>query len=57
MADEVKLLSLRHKLKCLKEKQKQIEAEINDTKEQITFKQNKLLKEKQNEPKQIERVF
>lgn len=57
MADEVKLLILRHKLRCLKEKQRQIEAEIEDTKEQITFKRNKLLKEKQNEPKQIERIF
>ena len=57
MADEVKLLLLRHKLKCLKEKQRQIEAEIEDTKEQIAFKRNKLLKEKQNEPKQIERIF
>ena len=37
MADEVKLLLLRHKLKCLKEKQKQIEAEIEDTKKQITL--------------------
>ena len=51
MADEVKLLLLRHKLKCLKEKQRQIEAEIEDTKEQIAFKRNELLKEKQNEPK------
>ena len=57
MSNEAKLLVLRHKLRCLKEKQKQIETEIEDTKEQITFKQNKLLKEKQNEPKQIERVF
>ena len=57
MSNEVKLLLLRHKLKCLKEKQKQIESEIEDTKEQITFKRNKLLKEKQNEPKQIERIF
>ena len=57
MSNETKLLLLRYKLRCLKEKQKQIEAEIKDTKEQITFKRNKLLKEKQNEPKQIERVF
>lgn len=57
MSNEAKLLILRHKLRCLKEKQKQVEAEIEDTKEQITFKQNKLLKEKQNEPEQIERVF
>lgn len=51
MADEVKLLLLRHKLRCLKEKQKQIETEIEDTKEQIIFEQDKLLKEKQNESK------
>ena len=49
MSNEVKLLLLRHKLRCLKEKQKQIEAQIEDTKEQITFKRNKLLKEKQND--------
>ena len=52
MSNEAKLLLLRYKLRCLKEKQKQIEAEIKDTKEQ-----NKLLKEKQNEPEQIERVL
>ena len=51
MADEVKLLILRHKLRCLKEKQRQITTEINDTKEQIIFEQDKLLKEKQNESK------
>lgn len=51
MADEVKLLLLRHRLKCLKEKQKQIETEIEDTKEQIIFEQDRLLKEKQNESK------
>lgn len=51
MADEVKLLLLRHKLKCLKEKQRQAATEINDTKEQIIFEQDKLLKEKQSESK------
>lgn len=51
MADEVKLLLLKHKLRCLKEKQRQIATEINDTKEQIIFEQDKLLKEKQNESK------
>ena len=51
MAAAVRLLILRHKLRCLKEKQSQIATEINDTKEQIIFEQNKLLKEKQNESK------
>ena len=51
MADEVKLLLLRHRLICLKEKQRQIATEINDTKKQIIFEQDKLLKEKQNESK------
>ena len=51
MADEDKLLLLRHKLKCLKEKQRQVATEINDTKEQIIFEQDKLLKEKQSESK------
>ena len=51
MSNEAKLLVLRHKLKCLKEKQRQIATEINDTKEQIIFEQDKLLKEKQNESK------
>lgn len=37
MSNEAKLLLLRHKLRCLKEKQKQIEAEIEDTKKQITL--------------------
>lgn len=51
MADEIKLLLLRNRLRCLKEKQRQIATEINDTKEQIIFEQDKLLKEKQNESK------
>ena len=51
MADEVKLLLLRHRLSCLKEKQRQVATEINNTKEQIIFEQDKLLKEKQSESK------
>ena len=51
MADEVKLWLLRHRLRYLKEKQRQVATEINDTKEQIIFEQDKLLKEKQNESK------
>ena len=53
MSDEVKLLLLKHKLRCLNIKKQTIQDEINQIKEQIIFEQDKLLKEreKKNESK------
>ena len=51
MRDPIRLLLLKHRLRCLEKKLKDIKQEIEETKENIIIEQNLLLKEKQNESK------
>lgn len=52
MSDEVKLLLLRYKLRCLNIKKQNIQDEIDQIKEQIIFEQDKLKeRKKKNESK------